>query len=91
MGGLSPHRRRGIGAIQDPEVRKQIAKLGGLATKQRHEHDRGYYSRNGKKGGAIVYNKYGDSFYSHNGKKSALVKELNTKENKKTNEQQSQT
>ena len=42
MGGLSPHRRRGVGAIQDPEVRKRIAKLGGLATKQRHEHDRGY-------------------------------------------------
>jgi hypothetical protein len=35
-----------------------------------------YFSHNGRKGGAVVYAKYGTVFYSRNGKKGAEAKSV---------------
>ena len=71
-GGLSPHATRGIGAIKDPELRSRIARLGGLANKQKHGRD--YYSANGRKGGNAVFRKFGRKFYRRNGLKGVAAR-----------------
>ena len=69
-GGTAPHKKRGIGAIEDPAKRQVMARKGGLARKsQLGANYREFYSALGKKGGDAVLREHGRDWYVANGRK----------------------